>query len=66
MAFTLASVPTFLKEVRHELKSVQWPTRATTVRFTVLIVVVTATVAAATGAFDFMLTLGVERLFLNR
>lgn len=65
MAFSLTPATTFLREVRQELNSVQWPSRATTIRFTVLIVAVTVAVAAATGAFDFGLSKLVERLVLE-
>lgn len=66
MAFSPITALTFLKDVRHELKSVQWPSRATTVRFTVLIVAVTVAVAVMTGAFDFVLTFAVERFLLRQ
>lgn len=65
MALRITQVGTFLREVRQELKGVQWPSRATTVRFTVLIVVVSAVVAAGAGALDAALTALVERFLLR-
>ncbi|TSC72874.1 MAG: Protein translocase subunit SecE [Parcubacteria group bacterium Gr01-1014_38] len=62
MAFRLLSLVSFLREVRQELKGVQWPSREATVRFTALVIVVSAVVGLVTGAFDFLLTLAVERL----
>lgn len=53
---------TFLREVRQELRGVQWPTRAATVRFTALIVIVSAVVAFVTGLFDVGLAGLVNRL----
>lgn len=57
-------VVSFVRESRQELKTVQWPTRQETVRATLVILIVSALVAVATGAFDALLTLIVERLFL--
>lgn len=65
MALSLAHLGIFLREVRQELKAVQWPSRRSTVRFTVLIIVGTALVAVVVGAFDFLLTTGVERFLLR-
>jgi len=64
MAFSLTPATTFFREVRQELKNVQWPSRATTTRFTALIVVVTVAVAIVTGVLDFGLTTVVERFLL--
>lgn len=64
-AFRLPPVLDFLREVRQELKGVQWPGRDTTVRFTVLVIIVSAVVGLVAGVFDFLLTLGVEQLFVR-
>lgn len=56
---------TFLREVRQELKAVQWPSRRSTVRFTTLIIVASAAVAVAVGVFDTVLTMLVERFLLR-
>lgn len=61
----LASASSFLREVRQELKGVQWPSRTTTVRFTVLVVLVSLVFAFATGALDFMLAFLVDRFLLR-
>lgn len=58
----LPSLIDFLREVRQELKGVQWPSRETTVRFTALVIIVSAVVALVTGALDVLFTLAVERL----
>lgn len=56
---------TFLREVRQELKAVQWPSRRSTIRFATLIIVVSAVVAVAVGVFDVALTILVERFLLR-
>ena len=65
MALSVVHLGIFLREVRQELKAVQWPSRRSTVRFTVLIIVATAMVAVAVGVFDLLLTTGVERFLLG-
>lgn len=65
MKLSLANLGGFLRDVRQELKGVQWPTRDTTVRFTALIVIVSAAVAIGTGFFDFALSTLVERFLLR-
>lgn len=65
MALSPAQFHGYLRDVRQELKAVQWPTRAATVRLTVLILVVSAVVAAATGALDAGLTFLLETFLLR-
>jgi preprotein translocase SecE subunit len=57
-------VVSFVREARQELKIVQWPTRRDAVWYTIVILVVSAAVAAVTGALDAVLTLIVERALL--
>ena len=52
---------TFLKEVRLEMKKVNWPTRQQTIRYTLIILAVSAAVAVFLGSLDFLFT-----TFLNR
>jgi len=65
MALRITYVGTFFREVRQELKGVQWPSRTTTIRFTILIIVVSSVVAMVAGGLDFVLTSVVEQ-FLRR
>ena len=44
----------FLKEVRIEMKRVNWPTRQETLRYTLIVVGVSVTVAAFLGGLDFL------------
>jgi len=46
----------FLKEVRRELRKVNWPTRRQTVRYTITVVGVCIAVAALLGGLDFVFT----------
>jgi len=47
---------TFLKEVRLELKKVNWPTREEALRYTLIVIGVSLAVAAFLGALDFIFT----------
>ncbi len=47
----------FLKEVREELDKVVWPTRDQTIRYTILVVIVTVAVGLILGSLDYLLTI---------
>lgn len=46
----------FLKEVKEELNKVAWPTREQTIRYTILVIIVTLVVGAFLGGLDYILT----------
>jgi len=50
----LNKIITFLKEVRLEMKKVNWPTRDKTVKFTLTVLGVSVAVAAFLGSLDFI------------
>lgn len=45
---------TFLKEVRLEIKKVNWPTKEETLRYTLIVIGVSVTVAIFLGGLDFI------------
>ena len=45
---------TFLKEVRLEMKKVNWPSRKETIKYTIIIVGVSLAVAAFLGGLDYI------------
>ncbi len=55
---------TFLKEVKIELKKVTWPTRQETIRFTLLVIGVSAGVAIFLGGLDFLFTFLMSKFVL--
>lgn len=55
----------FLHEVREELNKVVWPTREQTIRYTVLVIIVTVAVGLILGGLDYVLTLFTS-LLINR
>ena len=52
----------FLREVKGEMKHVNWPTKKQTTTYSVLVIVVSLFVAAYVGVFDHLFTLGIEQL----
>ena len=45
----------FLREARDELRKVSWPSRATTVRYTIVVVVASLAIGGVTGGIDYLL-----------
>lgn len=58
-AFFKGNMPnifSFLKEAREELNKVVWPSREQTIRYTILVIIVTVAVGLLLGGLDFLLT----------
>ena len=54
----------YLKSTKLEVKNVNWPTRRETIRFTLLVISVSAAVAAYLGFLDFIFINILERFIL--
>lgn len=50
----LPKIITFLKEVRVELKKVNWPTRQETIKYTLIIIGASLAMAIFLGGMDFV------------
>lgn len=57
---------TFLKEVRLEMKKVNWPTKQETTRFTLIVIAMSAAVAIYLGFLDFALREVLAKLLLPK
>ena len=55
---------TFLKEVHLEMRKVNWPTRQQTIRYTLIVVGISAVVAAFLGGLDFIFVTLLNRFIL--
>ena len=55
---------TFLKEVRLEMKKVNWPTRQQTIRYTLIVIGASVAVAAFLGTLDFLFTALLKKFIL--
>jgi preprotein translocase subunit SecE len=62
----LTSLPTtalaFVKEARDELKKVTWPTRQTTIRYTLIVIIASIIVGLVIGGIDYLFQLGLESI----
>ena len=59
-----AQINAFLKEVRLEIKKVNWPTRQQTIRYTLIVLGISFTVALFLGSLDFLFTILLEKFVL--
>ena len=62
--FSLANNPlsNYVRESKEELKKVTWPSRTTVVTHTLVVIGMSLGLAVLLGAFDYLLSLGVEKL----
>ena len=60
----MVSLFNFLKEVRLEVRKVNWPTREQTIRNTLLVIAMSVAVAALLSIFDLVFTGALERFIL--
>jgi len=58
-------ITTFLKEVRLEMKKVNWPTQKETIKYTLIVIGLSVTVAIFLGALDFIFTTLLNRFILQ-
>ena len=52
----------YAKDVAEEARKVTWPSQKTTVRYSILVVAVSLSVAVLFGVLDFLFNLGLEGL----
>jgi len=57
-------IATFLKEVKLELKKVNWPTRNQTIRYTLIVLGISLAIALFLGGLDFLFTTLLEKFIL--
>jgi len=55
----------YLGDVRSEMTHVKWPTTTQAIGYTILVIAISAAVAALLGAFDSIFTFGIEEI-INR
>ena len=59
-------ITAFIKEEIQELGKVTWPSRATVIRLTIGVIIVTAIFAVFIGIVDIVLNQGIEQLVIWR
>ena len=61
----LERIKNYFREVKIEMSKVKWPTKNQTVNYTLVVIGVSAVVAAFLGALDYIFNLGIN-FFLFR
>lgn len=61
----MQAILTFLREAKVELSRVNWPSQQEIMRYTVLVIVISITVALFLGALDFLFSFLVEKYLLT-
>lgn len=56
-------ISNYFRGAAEELKKVTWPSRDETVNKTILVIVISLAVAVYLGLIDYLLTIGLEKLF---
>ena len=60
----LNKIITFLKEVRLEIKKVNWPTKQETLRYTLIVIGISVAVAIFLGSLDFIFSTLLSKFIL--
>jgi len=60
----ITKLVTFLKEVKLEIKKVNWPTRQQTIKYTLIVIGISTGVAAFLGTLDFIFTALLNKLIM--
>ena len=60
----ITKLVTFLKEVKLEIKKVNWPTRQQTIKYTLIVIGISAGVAAFLGILDFIFIALLNKLIM--
>ncbi len=62
----MQAIVTFFREARVELSRVNWPSQQEIIRYTVLVIVISLSVALFLGALDFLFSFLVEKYLLTQ
>ena len=60
----VSKLTTYLKEVRLEMKKVNWPAREQTIRYTLIVVGVSLVVATYLGGLDIIFTTLINKFII--
>lgn len=58
----MQKITEYFKEIKGELKHVNWPTRSQTIAYTSFVVALSIVVAYFLGVFDFIFSKGLEKI----
>lgn len=57
-------IPPFLKEVRLEIRKVNWPTRQETLKYTLIVIASSVVVAVFLGGLDYIFSAIISRFLI--
>ncbi len=60
----IAKIRDYLRETKIEMKKVNWPTRKEAVKYTLIVIGVSAVVAIFLGGLDFLFTFLISKFLL--
>jgi preprotein translocase subunit SecE len=55
----------YIKDTKSEMRHVNWPTRKQAIGFTAIVIGLSVITALFLGFFDFIFSLGLEKIILN-
>ena len=58
----MSSFTDYLRETKGELKHVSWPTRKQAILYTLLTIILSISLAVYLGLFDFIFSIGIEKV----
>jgi len=58
----MSKITEYFKDIKAELKHVNWPTRKQTIAYTIFVVALSVLVAYFLGLFDFIFSKGLGRI----
>lgn len=61
----ISNITAFLREARLELKKVNWPTREETIKYTLIVIGVSAAVALFLGGLDFIFSFVLTKFLIK-
>ncbi|MBZ1345029.1 MAG: preprotein translocase subunit SecE [Candidatus Nealsonbacteria bacterium] len=60
----LTKIPIFFKEVKLEMKKVNWPSRQETIKYTLIVIGISLAMAVLLGTLDFVFSTLLNRFIL--
>jgi preprotein translocase subunit SecE len=61
----MSKLSNYITETRGELKHVNWPTRRQAFAYTVIVILISVFVALFLGLFDYIFTIGLQKIVLR-
>lgn len=55
----------YVRDSYFEMKKVSWPTRKETIKLTIVVIVISISVAVFLGVLDYVFSLGVKEIIIN-